>query len=144
MSVCGTVQRFWPLFNRQVLGICSDLSKKGNVSYVAVINKDEQFVWEKMGSDFREVKYQSHFNDFNKLTTIEEIWMKDNQYYVTSHAMGPWAYTKAAIVINGQQYAFNRNGLNIVVYDKINAYVMDSIWVDLDQDENLSVRRDIF
>ncbi len=144
LSVCGTVQRFWPLFNRQVLGICSDLSKKGNVSYVAVINKDEQFVWEKMGSDFREVKYQSHFNDFNKLTTIEEIWMKDNQYYVTSHAMGPWAYTKAAIVINGQQYAFNRNGLNIVVYDKINAYVMDSIWVDLDQDENLSVRRDIF
>lgn len=142
LSVCDTVDKYWNLFEWKLLGLRTDLSSKENLSYIAVIDKEKDIVYEKEGPDFKEVKYQSTFTDILESDSEKETFPNDNYYYMTSHGMGKGNYTKAAIVINGRQYARNKSGLNIVIFDKQQSCAIDSVYVSLGHDENMTIRRD--
>ncbi len=142
LTVCDSANKYWSLFDRSLLGLESDLAVEWRRSYVAVVDTDKGVVFEKLETSYRKVMYQSMFIDMNRRLEFEQIgFPNDNEYYVSSHAMGKGHYTKAAIVINGVQYALNQRGLNLVVFDREENCVIDSIYVDFWADRSLIVNR---
>ena len=58
----------------------------------------------------------------------------DNWLYVYSNAKDKLGYSKASIVINGEEYSSNQDGLNIVIYSKQLGRVVDSFSVNFETD----------
>lgn len=86
---------------------------KGNQKYIAVIDDGKVF-YEEI-SDER-VEYKGRMN--NKVNLLVS---SDSQ---------KWATGKAEINVSGKPVSKNKYGLNLVVYDKINREIVDSIWLD--------------
>ena len=145
MAVADSANKYWGSVEKGILGIQSDLTEGWRRSFVAVIEGGQSTpIYERLNPDCKEILYQGTFSD---MKADEEIFKQmdiptDNLCYVSSHAMGKNKYTKCAIVINGENYAFNKRGLNIVVYSKALCCVIDSVYVDLWADATLSVRRE--
>lgn len=66
----------------------------------------------------------------------------DNWLYVYSNAKDKLGYSKASIVINGEEYSPNQEGLNIVIYSKELGCVVDIFSVNFDKDFTNNIFRD--
>lgn len=102
-----TTQSFYLLSE---LGIKSDLANLYGKSFLAIIESGD-------------VIYEANTN--KKLIYGSENKTYNFTYNVTS--FGKYAGAKASIQINGQEYAINQPGLNIVVYDAQKDCVIDSV-----------------
>lgn len=153
IAVCDSANRYWNSFeSRHLLGIKEDLSKSWRLSYLAVIDRDNDVCVEKMTDKWNGVEYSYSFNDVDDHSAsifTEEIMQQyegmpsENHCWVYSCAMDSHKYTKSSIVINGTDYSINKRGINIVIYSKERAKVIDSISVDTFADPNLSIKRNL-
>ena len=97
----------------QALGLKTDLKAKHSHSYIAVINSGK-VVYEKLGQDNQPTIYNGQIGS--------------NSVYVTSRV-----YTngnEAIIRINDKDYSINSRGLNIVIYNKDEHKLVDSVVFD--------------
>lgn len=140
MCVYDSANKYWGRVDTSILQLKSELGRSWRRSFVAVIDPDKEFHYELMRDNCAFAVYQDSFEDVDSKDRNREL-PSDNHYYVCSHVMGARRYTKSAVVINGQNYSLNGRGLNVVIYDKQIQRVIDSIYVDLWADENLSVKR---
>ncbi len=101
------------------IGLQIDLPNHYRWSYLAVLNGDD-VIYENMADE------QITFTD-----NIDNI-------QVSMLSAGYEKGNLASIVINGEEFALNERGLNIVVYDKIGDNVMDSICIDTFSDNKLT------
>lgn len=143
LAVYDSANKYWTSFERSLLGLESDLSVEWRKSYIAVVDREKDFLYEQMNSNFSDISFQGTFSDINRKTEYDELdFPEDNRYYISSHAMGKGRYTKAVVVINGEQYALNKRGLNIVVFSREANHVIDSIYVDFWADSQLTIQRE--
>lgn len=96
------------------LGLKENLQGKFRSSYYAVI-ENGKVICEKLGYD--EAIYET--GKFDKNTHTYDI-------YSAGYSGG----SKASVCIDGVEYAINGRGLNIVVYDNVKDYVVDSVCFD--------------
>lgn len=153
ISVCDSANKFWNKFeSRHLLGLKEDLSKVWRLSYLAVIDKDNNICKEMLSNKWDGVNCQYTFADTADSDSTPLLYgnqavqkygeiPKNNNCWIYSCAMDIRRYTKSSIVINGVDYSQNKRGLNIVIYDKEKARVIDSITVDAFADPNLTVKR---
>lgn len=97
----------------QQLGLCTDLLDKYRYSYLALIENGK-------------VKYECLSND--KITYNGNIDNSNISYRIVSSGYN--TNSLAQIFIDGVDWAINRRGLNIVVYDKKTQIVLDSVCFD--------------
>lgn len=151
ISVCDSADRYWNRFeNRYLLDLKKNLSTKWRMSYLAVIDKGNDVCSELLTDKWSGVEFSYSFSDSDKsaaniygnevLARYGEI-PAENHCWLYSCAMDKCHYTRSSIVINGIDYSQNERGLNIVLYSKDKAMVIDSINVDTFGDEKLTVRR---
>ena len=151
ISVCDSADRYWDRFeNRHLLGLKEDLSAKWRMSYLAVIDKGNDVCSELLSDKWNGVESSYSFNDSDRSAAhiygneVSEQYGEiptENHCWLYSCAMDKCKYTRSSIVINGIDYSLNKRGLNIVLYSKDKAVVIDSVNVDTFGDENLTVRR---
>ena len=127
LSVSDSANKYWTKVPVERLGIKSDLSDVWRKSFLAVYDTKCGLMYEEMASNNKKLVYNASVDQ--------------EQYYITSHAMGRRKYTKAVISINGQNYARNGRGLNMVVFDCKHGHVIDSVYVDLWADPTLTIKR---
>lgn len=92
----------------QLFGLSKLETDNYKQNYVAIINDNKVFFEE--FSDNR-VEYKGRMKDIVNLNIFSEP-------------------NKSIINISGKQRSKNKKGINIVVYDKVNREVVDSIWID--------------
>lgn len=68
----------------------------------------------------------------------------ESRLWVNSIACDKLGYYRSLIVIDGVNYSLNKNGLNIVIYNRKYACVTDSISVDIENDECMTIKREAF
>lgn len=102
----------------QSLGVQFDLKDKYRWSYLAVVDEGK-------------VVYESA--EESTLTLHEKI----DDYDLSVKSGGYNNGNVASIVIDGKEYAINGRGINIVVIDKKNDYVVDSVRIDTYKDNML-------
>lgn len=153
ISVCDSADRYWNKFEcRNLLGLKMDLSKDRRLSYLAVIDVDNGICDELISDKWNGVNRHYSFIDVRDLDHHTEVYGDEiehkygempleNYCWIYSCAMDKQKYTKSNIVINGIDYSVNRRGLNIVIYSKEEARVIDSINVDTFNDPKLTVNR---
>jgi len=169
LAVCNSVGGAWEDFKtRSCLGLKVDLAKKNRVSYAAVVDVEEQIVWEKCdgsgktqslrmfveGDKVRSLRpdadSMSVFGGQREVKRQGEAvevrngngWMAD----VSSQAFFFDSKTAvcncwARILLNNIDYAMNRRGLNVVVFGKREGCVLDSFCVDFLGESRLGILR---
>lgn len=147
ITVNDSANKYWNNFNKNKLGLKSDLSDKWRKSYAAVIDAESGKVDETMMKNCKNTRLQGMFSDFQKITgnpcddETHADFPVENYYYIVSHALGKNRYTKSTIVINGTDFSISKRGLNIVVYSKKACGVIDSVNVDMFGDSKLTIKR---
>lgn len=150
ISVCDSANKYWTKFeSRKLLGLQTDLSEVWRMSYVSVIDLQENICLEKVEKKWTGTSIQYVCNDVDlqgiKLSNEENDLYgklpKDNYCYLYSCGMDKLRYTNSNIIINGEDYCMNLRGLNIVLYSKKYGCVIDSVNVDTFGDSNLIIKR---
>lgn len=143
ISAYDSANTYWKDFqSRHLLGLKDDLSQKWRMSYVAVVDKDDDFVHECISDRSEGASFQYYFEDtLDVNTTCIEGMPSGNNCWLYSCGLDSQKYTKSSIWINGKDHSLSGRGLNIVVYSKTAATIIDSVTVDLFDDINLKIKR---
>ena len=105
------------------LGLQEDYSKAFQRSYIAVIEDGQ-------------VKYEALSN--RPLDYSGKCYKTEKKYEL--HSSGWWTAWGASIKLDGNEYAVNSRGLNIVVYDDERGLVLDSVGFDTCMEYHTPIR----
>ncbi len=95
------------------LGLTADIQNNHQCAYIGVIN-DGIVTFEKVSAPYESISNELY----------------DNGIYAVIKSAAYFAANRASVIINGNEYAINNRGLNIVVYSKENQYLIDSVCFD--------------
>lgn len=109
---------------KKYLGIKCDIDYRN--SYIAVIDKKNNFVYEKSGKKTIEYTYK----------------LKDSEIKIKSSGFDD--DNISSIVFNGQELSTNTRGLNIVLIDSESLDIVDIAYCDTHEDRELMVHSDRF
>lgn len=153
VSVCDSANKYWNKFeSRHLLNLKEDLARVWRLSYLAIIDKDNDVCIEQLSDKWNGTECHYSFFDIDTSVLTSEVYdsevikqygelLNENNCWIYSCAMDYMRYTKSSIVINGIDYSINKRGLNIVIYSKKLGCVIDSISVDTFGDPDLTVKR---
>lgn len=103
---------------------------KDNYNFLAVYDTDNGLVEALSSEDLvHGLTYLGTIED-NQNIDPELDYPTENWLYVYSNAKDKLGYSKASIVINGEEYSSNQEGLNVVVYSKEYCAVIDCFSVN--------------
>ena len=127
VSVRDDAQRIIEPINYQLstLGIQTDLTDKYGNSFISVYDVSSGYSYEAFSTEKLEKTI-----DAGDLPIDIKVISAGNQ-----------AGNTASIRIGGREYAKNKRGLNIVIYDKTLGKVFDSFYVDTNADETFTIIR---
>lgn len=127
-------------FEKVSLGELGITDIKGNENYLAVFDTEQGLLHEMRSNDLvngedyvfsiqdaedYKQKWYNHCKDkLLKLRFPNETWG-----YIYSNAEDKIGYSRANIVLNGNEYSTNGEGLNFVIYSKTDACVIDCFYV---------------
>ena len=106
------------------LGISTDFSDRYRQSFISVYEMSSGYSYEAISPD------QLLFHSDSDLPIIIEV-----------SSAGFEVGNEASIKIDGEEYAINSRGLNVVIYDKVLGIVCDSFSVDTYDDMSFSINR---
>lgn len=107
----------------RTLGLQADYSKTSHYSYIAVIENGE-------------VRYEALSN---RQLNYSGVCNKSGKKYEL-YSSGWWTNMWASIKLDETEYAVNRRGLNIVVYDDERGLVLDSVGFDTHVEDHTPLR----
>lgn len=150
LSVRDTANRYWNKFTtKNLLGLKCDLSSEWRKSYVAICNIEDEKYLELEKPNGKRINYAYSFfssshaltsqNIENCIITKVELHRCVNCLLISKGRGGDVDYSN--IFIDNIDYSLNMIGLNIVVYDKKQRGVIDSINVNLWNDSELKINR---
>jgi len=121
-----TQRRIEPInYQLSMLGIQTDLTDKYRNSFISVYEVSSGYSYEAVSTEKLE-------------KTIDD---RDLPIAIKVTSAGNQAGNTAGIRIDGREYAKNKRGLNIVIFDKTLGKVFDSFCVDTNTDESFAITR---
>ena len=143
ISVNNCTDSNWDKFTaRAKLGIGETLSDKEKFGYIARIDLQENICEEILSDNCSAAEKSFVINDLDSSAALKITDPpNDNKCYLYSYPTDLIGRTQSRIIINGIDYSKNKKGLNIVLYSKKQACVIDSINVDICGNDELTVIR---